>query len=285
MSLNPPLVIHDVAALRETLAAVRRQGKRIGLAPTMGALHEGHFSLVRTCRSECDYTVVSIFVNPSQFGPSEDFGKYPRTLEADLQGLASVGADVVFAPASDAMYAPGYATWVEVGAVAEPLEGQCRPGHFRGVATIVLKLFNLVGADVAYFGQKDYQQTLVVKQMVRDLDVPIEICVCPTVREPDGLAMSSRNRYLSPAARERALVLWKSLCLARDLIGQGCRDANTVIDRMRELILTAKPDTIEYVAIADPDTLQPVTTIDRPVVALLAVRIDGTRLIDNGLMG
>lgn len=285
MSLNPPLFIHDGASLRETLAAVRRQGKRIGLVPTMGALHEGHFSLVRTCRSECDFTVVSIFVNPSQFGPSEDFGKYPRTLEADLKGLASVGADAVFAPASDAMYGPGYATWVEVGAVAEPLEGQCRPGHFRGVATIVLKLFNLIGADVAYFGQKDYQQTLVVKQIVRDLDVPIEIRVCPTVREPDGLAMSSRNRYLSPAARERALVLWKSLCLARDLIGQGCRDAKTVIDRMRALIFTAKPDAIEYVAIADPDILQPVTTIDRPVVVLLAVRIDGTRLIDNGLMG
>lgn len=285
MSSNPPLLIHDAASLRDTLGAVRRQAKRIGLVPTMGALHEGHMSLVRTCRSECDFTVVSIFVNPSQFGPSEDFGKYPRTLEADLQGLASVGADVVFAPASDEMYGLGYATWIEVGAVAEPLEGQCRPGHFRGVATIVLKLFNLVGADAAYFGQKDYQQTLVVKQMVRDLDVPIAICVCPTVREPDGLAMSSRNRYLSPAARGRALVLWKSLSLARDLIGQGRRDANTVVDRMRELILTAKPDSIDYVAIADPDTLQPVTTIDRPVVALLAVRIDGTRLIDNSLMG
>lgn len=285
MSSNPPLLIHDAASLRDTLGAVRRQAKRIGLVPTMGALHEGHMSLVRTCRSECDFTVVSIFVNPSQFGPSEDFGKYPRTLEADLQGLASVGADVVFAPASDEMYGLGYATWIEVGAVAEPLEGQCRPGHFRGVATIVLKLFNLVGADAAYFGQKDYQQTLVVKQMVRDLDVPIAICVCPTVREPDGLAMSSRNRYLSPAARGRALVLWKSLSLARDLIGQGRRDANTVVDRMRELILTAKPDSIDYVAIADPGTLQPVTTIDRPVVALLAVRIDGTRLIDNSLMG
>lgn len=284
MSPNPPVVVHDVTALGELVAGARRQGKRIGLVPTMGALHEGHLSLVRTCRSECGFTVVSVFVNPSQFGPSEDFGKYPRTLEADVQALASVGTDVVFAPASDAMYGPGHATWVEVGAVAEPLEGQCRPGHFRGVATIVLKLFNLVGADVAYFGQKDYQQTLVVKQMVRDLDLPIAICVCPTVREPDGLAMSSRNRYLSPAARQRALVLWKSLGLARELIGQGCRDVKTVTDRMRELILSAEPDNIDYVAIADPDTLQPVAAIDRPVVALLAVRIDGTRLIDNGLM-
>ncbi len=251
----------------------------------MGALHEGHLSLVRSCRSECDLTVVSIYVNPSQFGPAEDFGKYPRTLKADLQGLASVGANVAFVPANDAIYGSDHATWVEVGAVAEPLEGQCRPGHFRGVATVVLKLFNLVGPDIAYFGQKDYQQTLVVKQMARDLNVPVTVRVCPTVREPDGLAMSSRNRYLGPAARERALVLWKSLCLARDLVGQGCRDAQTVTDHMRELILSAGAASIDYVAIADPETLQPVTVIDRPVVALLAVRIDNTRLIDNATIG
>ena len=279
-----PVEIHSIAQLRQTLAAVRRQGKKIGLVPTMGALHEGHLSLVRACRSECGFTVVSIYVNPSQFGPAEDLAKYPRALEQDLQALASVGADVAFVPTSDQMYAPGYATWVEVGSVAEPLEGQCRPGHFRGVATVVLKLFNLVGADVAYFGQKDYQQVLVVKQMARDLDVPTAIRVCPTVRETDGLAMSSRNRYLSPTARERALVLWKSLCLARDLVAGGCCDAQAVADRMREVILSADGASIDYVAIADPDTLQPVATIERPVAALLAVRIDGTRLIDNCLL-
>lgn len=254
------------------------------MVPTMGALHEGHLSLVETCRSECDFAVVSIYVNPSQFGPAEDFGKYPRTLKADLEALATVRADVAFVPGNDEMYGPGHATWVEVGSVAEPLEGQCRPGHFRGVATVVLKLLNIACPDAAYFGQKDYQQVLVVKQMVRDLDVPTRIRVCPTVREPDGLAMSSRNRYLSPAARQRALVLWKSLCLARDLVAQGQRDAQAVAERMREVILSASVDAIDYVALADPETLQPATVIDRPVVALLAVRIDGTRLIDNCLL-
>ncbi len=165
--------------------------------------------------------MVSIYVNPSQFGPGEDFAKYPRTLEADLALLAGCGTDLVFAPDNEEVYRPGHATWVEVGAVAEPLEGACRPGHFRGVATIVLKLFNMVQPDVAYFGQKDYQQALVIRRMVADLDVPVAIRVCPIVREPDGLAMSSRNRYLSPAARQRALVLWKSLQLAGELVAAG----------------------------------------------------------------
>ena len=189
----------------------------------MGALHEGHLSLVRAAKAECDYTVVSIFVNPSQFGPNEDFAKYPRTLDADLALLAGCGADLVFAPGNEEVYRAGHATWVEVGSVAEPLEGVFRPGHFRGVATVVLKLLNMVQPDAAYFGQKDYQQALVIRRMVADLDVPVAIRVCPIVREPDGLAMSSRNRYLSPAARRRALVLWKSLQLAGKLVAEGER--------------------------------------------------------------
>ena len=199
----------------------------------MGALHEGHLSLVRAARAECDYTVVSIYVNPSQFGPSEDFAKYPRTLEADLALLAGCRTDLVLAPGNEEVYRPGHATWVEVGAVAEPLEGACRPGHFRGVATIVLKLFNMVQPDVAYFGQKDFQQALVIRRMVADLDVPVVIRVCPIVREPDGLAMSSRNRYLSPAARQRALVLWKSLQLAAELVEKRRAQCAAIAARMR----------------------------------------------------
>ena len=198
---NPiPKPVTTVAQLREQLRTARRAGRKIGLVPTMGALHEGHLSLVRAAKAECDYTVVSIYVNPSQFGPNEDFAKYPRTLEADLALLAGCGADLVFAPGNDEVYRAGHATWVEVGPVAEPLEGVFRPGHFRGVATVVLKLLNMVQPDAAYFGQKDYQQALVIRRMVADLDLPVAIRVCPTVREPDGLAMSSRNRYLSPAA-------------------------------------------------------------------------------------
>lgn len=197
-------VVTTVDQLRKAIIPLRRAGKRIGLVPTMGALHEGHLSLVRTSQAECDRTVVTIFVNPTQFGPKEDFAKYPRTLEKDLAALATCGPVLVFAPTVEAMYPAGFSSWVEVGVVAEPLEGQFRPGHFRGVATVVMKLFQMVGADVAYFGQKDYQQTLVIRRMVGDLNVPITVQVCPTVREADGLAKSSRNVYLDPQARERA---------------------------------------------------------------------------------
>jgi pantoate--beta-alanine ligase len=250
----------------------------------MGALHEGHLSLVRASTEECDYTVVSIYVNPSQFGAGEDLDQYPRTLTADLDALAEHGVPLVFAPTSQEVYPSGYATWVEVGAVAEPLEGACRPGHFRGVATIVLKLFNMVGPDVAYFGAKDYQQALVIRRMAGDLNLPIAIRVSPIVREPDGLAMSSRNAYLDPAERQRALVLWKSLCLAGDLVDQGERSAAAVADKMRELIVSAEDAKIDYVALVDPETLQPVDEIRAPTLAALAVRIGRTRLIDNRLL-
>ncbi len=280
---RPKLVDH-VAQLRDTLDAVRRQGKRIGLVPTMGSLHEGHLSLIRASKAECDYTVVSIYVNPSQFGPHEDLGNYPRPLEADLEALARCDVELAFVPADEQVYRPGHATWVEVGSVAGPLEGRCRPGHFRGVATVVLKLFNMVGADVAFFGRKDYQQAMVIRRMAEDLDVPTEIRVCPTVREPDGLAMSSRNAYLSPDARRRALVLYKSLQLAGELVAGGHRTAETIVGRMREVVATAGDVRIDYLALVDPQTLEPVDEIAGPTLAALAVKIENTRLIDNELL-
>jgi len=277
-------VVAKIDELRDVLRAVRRDGKRIGLVPTMGALHDGHLSLVRASREECDYTVVSIYVNPTQFGPSEDLEQYPRTLEADRDALAEYETPLVFAPSSAEVYPAGYATWVAVGSVAEPLEGTCRPGHFRGVATIVLKLLNVVQPDVAYFGQKDYQQALVIRRMVEDLNVPSAIRVCPIVREPDGLAMSSRNAYLSPVERRRALVLWESLCLASELVAGGQRDAAVLAERMREVILSAEGARIDYVALVDPDTLAPVEAIRGRTLAALAVRVGRTRLIDNRLL-
>lgn len=278
-----PQVITTVCDLRQTLAIARREGKTIGLVPTMGALHEGHVSLVRASRAECGLTVVTIYVNPSQFGPKEDFARYPRTFDKDLELLAGL-ADVVFAPNSDEVYPPGYATWVEVGSVTEPLEGVCRPGHFRGVATIVLKLFNMVVPDVAYFGQKDYQQALVIRRMAADLNLPLAIRVCPIVREADGLAMSSRNRYLGPDERRQATVLFRSLTLAAGMAAQGERDAGKIAERMRETIAAAGPSQIEYIAIADPETLEPIQTILGRAVAALAVKIGSTRLIDNMLL-
>ena len=281
---NVPELVKTVARLRERIAAERRAGRTVGFTPTMGALHEGHLSLVRAARAECDFNVVSIFVNPSQFGQNEDLAKYPRDLSADLELLAGGMADLVFAPPEEEIYRPGHDTWVEVGAATAPLEGECRPGHFRGVATVVLKLLNMVQPDAAYFGQKDYQQALVIRRMAADLDLPTRIRVCPTVREPDGLAMSSRNRYLAPATRQRALVLWKSLQLAGRLVDRGERDAAKIVDRMRDIIATAEDARIDYIAVVDPETLQPVESVAGPALAVLAVRIEGTRLIDNCML-
>ena len=281
MNPSSPKLVATVAQLRKELLSVRRAGKTIGLVPTMGALHAGHLSLVRAAETQCDCVVVSIYVNPSQFGPQEDFSRYPRTLQSDLGLLAGCRTDLVFAPADEEVYRPGHATWVEVGALAELLEGACRPGHFRGVATIVLKLLNMVQPDVAYFGQKDYQQTLVLRRMAADLDLPATIRVCPIVREPDGLARSSRNRYLSPAVRQRALALWQSLELAGQLVHGGERSAAVIAARMRERIEAVEPAQIDYIALADPETLQPIESITGRTLAALAVRIDNTRLIDN----
>lgn len=278
-----PELVHTVAELRNRLDAARAAGRRIGLVPTMGALHEGHLSLVRAAQAECDFVAISIFVNPTQFGPNEDFGRYPRTLAADCRLLADCRADLVFAPANEDVYPSGHETFVDVGSVAEPWEGRCRPGHFRGVATVVLKLFNLFAADAAFFGQKDYQQSLVIRRLAADLDVCTAVRVCPTVREHDGLAMSSRNRYLSSEARGRALSLWRSLCAADELFRRGEREAAVIEARMRE-ILESAGGAIDYAALADPQTLAPLSRIADSAVALLAVRIDSTRLIDNHLL-
>lgn len=280
-----PGLVTTAVEFRRAVTAARSDGKSIGLVPTMGALHEGHLSLVRASLDECDQTIVTIFVNPTQFGPHDDLGRYPRTLQGDLDALATCGADLVFAPAGDDMYPDGFSTYVDPPQVAEPLEGQCRPGHFRGVTTVVLKLFNLAQADIAFFGQKDYQQARVIQRMVQDLDLPIKIRVCPTVRESDGLAMSSRNRYLSEEERERSLTLWRSLKLAVQQFAQGEREAEIVTARMRGLFDEANISRIDYVALADPDTLQPVRQLQASTMALVAAYVGDTRLIDNCRIG
>jgi len=290
MSPDLPQVIRCPKELYRTIQTYRaggplcEGGRRVGLVPTMGALHEGHLSLARCSQEECDATVATIFVNPTQFAPNEDLDKYPRVLNVDLEKLATCGVRWVFAPEPDAIYPPDYVTDVTVRGVAEPLEGEYRPGHFQGVATIVLKLFNMAGADVAYFGQKDYQQAAVIRRMAEDMNVPTEIRVCPTIREPDGLAMSSRNAYLDADARQRALVLIRSLRLAERMIAGGERDAATIHAAMKREIETAPGAKIEYIALADPETLAPIERIEGPVVAVLAVVIGGTRLIDNAVL-
>jgi pantoate--beta-alanine ligase len=281
---SQPLVVSTADELRRHLAQARLAGRTIGLVPTMGALHRGHLSLVAASRAACDVTVVTIFVNPTQFGPGEDFGRYPRTLETDLRLIAGEGAEVVFTPGTHSMYGVGHSTTVEVAGPAQRWEGEFRPGHFRGVATVVLKLFNLVQPDRAYFGRKDYQQSLVIRRMVADLDLPLTIEVCPTVREHDGLALSSRNVFLSPGERQRALAIFNGLQRVKQLVEQGTRDAETLVNEMRQM-LSAAELSIDYVAVADRETLEPITTLTGPAVALVAARVGSTRLIDNELLG
>lgn len=272
---------HD---LRSAVVAARQAGKRVGLVATMGALHAGHASLVDEARRKNDFVVVTIFVNPTQFAPHEDFSKYPRTLEADLELLKPYNVDVVFAPPVEELYGPGIETFVDPGPIGSVLEGIIRPGHFRGVATIVLKLFNLAGADVAYFGQKDYQQSVVIRKMASELNVPVQIHVCPTVREPDGLAMSSRNSYLSPLERQQAVVLSRSLELAFELALGGERNASEILRRMRELIESGGGVLIDYIVAADADTLEELSQLRGPAVVLVAGRVGSTRLIDNAIL-
>ncbi len=281
-----PIVVTGCAELHKIIHSLHLKDLRVGLVPTMGALHDGHLSLVRESLKQSDFTIVSIFVNPTQFAPGEDFDKYPRTLESDLELLATVNEKeniFVFAPTAGEMYPENFDTFVEVGGPSKPLEGAFRPTHFRGVATVVLKLFNMTQADIAFFGQKDFQQVQVIRQFVRDLNVPIEVKMCPIRREEDGLAMSSRNRYLSPDARQRALCLSRSLRHAETLIQSGCRD-RAVIEAEIRAILEHPQHKIDYIAIVNPDTLLPKETDDvftLPVAILLAVRVDDTRLIDN----
>jgi len=277
-------IFTQAAAMQQAVLRSRREGKRVGLVPTMGALHEGHLSLVREARERADAVVATIFVNPTQFGPQEDFGKYPRTLESDLQLLGQAGCDLVFLPSQDEMYPPGFSTYVDPPAAAQPLEGVCRPGHFRGVTTVVLKLFGIVPADFAFFGQKDFQQALVIRRMVEDLNVPIEIVTCPTIREPDGLALSSRNRYLSAGERQQALALSRSLQLAETLVRGGERSAASIVERMRAVLREAGIERIDYVALADPETLTEKSRIEGPTVALVAAFVGTTRLIDNRVL-
>jgi pantoate--beta-alanine ligase len=276
-------VIHDAAEMREYVRVARARGASIGVVPTMGALHEGHLTLVDTCRQQCDLAVVTVFVNPTQFGPGEDFSRYPRTLAADVNLLARRGTDLVFAPETSSMYSPDHATRVEVAGPALTLEGDFRPTHFCGVATIVLKLLNVVQPDRAYFGRKDYQQVLVVRRMIADLDVPVDIVTCPIARDPDGLAMSSRNVYLSAAERERALSLSRSLRQAVAMVADGEREAATILAAMRA-ILQAVDVAIDYVAICHADTLSPLDHVSSPAVALVAGRVGTTRLIDNEML-
>ena len=276
-------VFDTVSALRQFLAAHRAASKRIGLVPTMGYLHAGHISLVRTARQECDVVVMSIFVNPKQFGPQEDFATYPRDMEGDLCQAREAGVDAVFAPAVEEMYPPGFLTEVSVRELTAPLCGTSRPGHFNGVTTVVAKLFNIVGPDRAYFGQKDYQQVTVIRKMVTDLHMPLEVITCPTVREPDGLAMSSRNAYLNPAERQAALVLWRALRLAEERLAQGERQGTRLATTLRDLIAQEPLARIDYVAVADPDTLWEVERLAGRVLVALAVYIGKTRLIDNAI--
>jgi pantoate--beta-alanine ligase len=253
----------------------------VGFVPTMGYLHDGHLALVKQARAENSVVVASIFVNPTQFGPTENFRTYPRDTERDLAMLEKERADIVFMPSAEEMYPERFSSWVEVEKVTDRLEGSCRPGHFKGVATVVSKLFNIVEPTRAYFGQKDGQQALVIKKMAADLDMNLEVIVAPTVRESDGLAMSSRNVYLNPQERQAATVLFKALTLAQNLWEKGEKNAERIRQEMTSLISKEPIAKIEYVSIADTQTLEELSEIDRPALASLAVRIGKTRLIDN----
>ncbi len=276
-----PLLLTKGDAVREWVAAARQAGQTVGLVPTMGALHEGHLSLVEAARAECDLTVVTIFVNPTQFAPTEDYRRYPRDLDRDLSLLSRHGCNVVFAPPQQEIYGPEHATFVDVGPIGQVLEGEFRPTHFRGVATVVLKLFQLAPANRAYFGRKDYQQLLVVKQMVRDLNVPIEIRGCPILRDPDGLAMSSRNAYLTPDERRRALVLSQSLRMAEKLVAAGERNVESLRKQMRAEIELAGDVEIQYIAFVADGTVAAVDRVAGPTTIALAAKVGNTRLIDN----
>jgi len=263
---------------------LRREGKRIGFVPTMGYLHEGHLSLLREARKRADALVVSIFVNPAQFGPAEDLSSYPRDLERDLAMCAAAGADIVFAPADGEIYPPGYSTYVVEERLSRGLCGASRPGHFRGVATVVAKLFNLVLPEVAVFGSKDYQQARVIERMARDLNFPVEILVAPTVRETDGLAMSSRNKYLSPQQPAQALCLFRALEKAREMTGGGERSLEKIVAAMKTLIEAEPEARLDYIEARDAANLEPMTVLDRPTVIALAVFIGSVRLIDNAVL-
>jgi pantoate--beta-alanine ligase len=279
--------VETIDEVRRAVDEARAKGRTVGLVPTMGALHEGHVHLIERCRAESDLVVVSIFVNPTQFGPSEDFARYPRTPELDRQRAAEGGADLIFGPPAEVMYPHGpHSTCVEVLPFSGILEGAVRPGHFRGVATVVLKLFTIVNPDLAFFGQKDYQQLQVIRRLSEDLNLRLSIRAVETVREADGLALSSRNRYLDPDQRRGATVLWRALEAARAMVAGGVRDLERVRQILRETIHSEPGAQLDYAEVVDAETLDALTALDadRRAVALLAVRFGATRLIDNAFL-
>ena len=278
-------IVGTIAEMRALCRSAKSGGKRLGLVPTMGALHEGHLSLVRAAKEKTDVIATSIFVNPTQFGPSEDFSRYPRALEKDCAILEREGVEFVFAPAVEEMYPAGAVTWVTVGGLSDRLCGKSRPGHFRGVATVVAKLFHIIEPDAAFFGQKDAAQHAIIRKMVRDLDMPVAIEVCPIVREPDGLALSSRNAYLNADERKSALALYRSLRRAQELFRTGERNSAKLIAAARQEFASESNVRLDYFEIVNPDSLEPVLDTSSPSLAAVAAYVGNTRLIDNVLLG
>jgi len=274
-------VCHSIDELRAASRTGRREGKSLGLVPTMGALHEGHLSLVRAAKAQCDLVVVSIFVNPLQFGPNEDLAKYPRNFDRDRDLLAKEGADFIFAPSVEEMYPPGAVTYVTVEGLSDKLCGGSRPGHFRGVTTVVSELFNIVEPGRAFFGQKDAAQSIIIRRMVRDLNIPVRVVVCPIVREPDGLAMSSRNAYLDAGQRKSALVLYRSLTAVQERFDQGERKAHVLVDAGKQTLAHEPLVRLDYFEIVDPETLDPVDDLSRGGLVAVAAFLGNVRLIDN----
>ena len=284
MTMKNTVLVKTITQVRKAVEAAKSSGKKIGFVPTMGALHSGHGSLIETAARQCDFVVVSIFVNPTQFGPTEDLAKYPRTLDADMELCRQTGADAVFAPEANEMYSREQLTWVDVEKLTTGLCGKSRPGHFRGVTTVCAKLFNIVCPHVAFFGQKDAQQAAIIKRMVIDLNFPLEIVICPTVREKSGLAMSSRNKYLSESQRADAGAINQSLQAACQAIISGQRQSTAIIALMREILDRTGVIETEYIHIVDSESLEDVDTITRPVLIAVAAKIGATRLIDNILL-
>jgi pantoate--beta-alanine ligase len=278
------LVVRTIAEARQASARFRAAGKSLGLVPTMGALHAGHLSLVRAAKESCDAVAVSIFVNPTQFGPKEDFANYPRVFEQDCHTLEAAGVDVVFAPSVEEVYPPGASTFVEVEGLSDRLDGASRPGHFRGVATVVAKLFHIFAPDVAFFGQKDAAQVAVLRKMVRDLRFAVELKVCPTMREPDGLAMSSRNRNLSEGERRQALVLYRALSAVEKRFQSGEVDSGKLIGEAQRILKEEPGVQVEYFRVVDPETLEDVADVTPGSLVAVAARVGATRLIDNLLL-
>lgn len=275
------LTITSASELTALSRRARRGGERVGLVPTMGALHQGHISLVRAARSRCDVVIASIFVNPTQFGPNEDLARYPRNLEKDSAMLAAEKTDYVFVPAVEEIYPAGASTWVDVEGLSDRLDGRSRPGHFRGVATVVAKLFNIAQPHLAFFGQKDATQAAVIRKMVGDLWFDVEISLCPIVREPDGLAMSSRNAYLSPKERQQATVLSRSLARVEELFGEGEHDARCLAEAGKQVMAEEPSVRLDYYEVVNPNTLEPVSDTSRGALVAVAAFVGSTRLIDN----